>query len=80
VVRRRLSSRRAATAPTLHWATCPPWDIAKVLETGPLDYGMFGMSYMVSGHTLKHLSAGLGAYWLLHMVKYRRPIPIATRP
>jgi hypothetical protein len=49
--------------------------VAKVLETGPVDHGMFGMSHVVSGHTLKHVFAGLGAYWLLHMIKYRRPIP-----
>jgi hypothetical protein len=51
---------------------------AKVLETGPVDHGIYGMSQLVSGHTLKHLAAALGAYWLFHMVKYRRPILIGT--
>ena len=54
--------------------------LAKVLETGPVDHGIYGMGHVVSGHTLKHLAAGLGAYWLLRMVRYRRPILTATRP
>jgi hypothetical protein len=52
--------------------------LAKVLETGPVDHGIYGMGRVVSGHTLKHLAAGLGAYWLFRMVKYRRPILTGT--
>jgi len=52
--------------------------LAKVLETGPVDHGIYSTGHLVSGHSLKHLSAGLGAYWLFHMVSYRRPILVAT--
>jgi hypothetical protein len=49
--------------------------LAKVLETGPVDHGLFDLGRVVSGHTLKHLSAALGAYWLYRMVRDRRPVP-----
>jgi hypothetical protein len=48
--------------------------LAKVLEIGPLDWGIYSLGQIVSGHTLKHLTAALGAYWLFRMIKYRRPI------
>jgi hypothetical protein len=48
--------------------------IAKVLETGPVDHGMYGMGHVVSGHTLKHAAAAMGAGWLLVMTWYRRPL------
>jgi hypothetical protein len=51
--------------------------LAKVLELGPIDHGIYAAGQLVSGHTLKHLSAALGAYWLLHMVAFRRPVPAA---
>jgi hypothetical protein len=54
--------------------------LAKVLEAGPVDHGIYNLGHIVSGHTLKHLSAGLGAYWLFHMVKQRRPILTAACP
>ncbi|HZY89998.1 MAG TPA: hypothetical protein VFE78_34565 [Gemmataceae bacterium] len=47
--------------------------LAKVLELGPVDHGIYSAGQLVSGHTLKHLAAALGAYWLFRMVKYRRP-------
>jgi hypothetical protein len=49
--------------------------LAKLLETHPADHGLYGLGQVVSGHTLKHLSAALGAYWLFRMVRYRRSIP-----
>jgi hypothetical protein len=52
--------------------------VAKILETGPVDHGIYGLGRVVSGHTLKHLAAALGAYWLFLMVKYRRPVLDAT--
>src|SRR5262249_49916016 len=52
--------------------------LAKVLETGPVDQGIFGMGHVVSGHTLKHLAAALGAYWLFRMMRYRRPVLTAS--
>jgi hypothetical protein len=48
--------------------------LAKVLEVGMIDQGIFRMGEVVSGHTLKHLAAALGAYWLYRMVKNRRPV------
>jgi hypothetical protein len=47
--------------------------LAKVLET--LDKPIFRLGHIVSGHTLKHLAAALSGYWILRMIKRRRPIP-----
>jgi hypothetical protein len=49
---------------------------AKVLEVGAVDHGIYAAGQLVSGHTLKHLAAAVGAYWLYHMVRYRRPIEV----
>jgi hypothetical protein len=54
--------------------------LAKVLEVGPVDHGIYRVGQLVSGHTLKHLAAALGACWLFLMVRYRRPVPDAARP
>jgi hypothetical protein len=48
--------------------------LAKVLETGVVDHGLYDAGRLVSGHTLKHLAAGVGTYWLYRMVKLRRPV------
>ena len=48
--------------------------LAKVLETGPVDHALYNMGGVVSGHTLKHLSAALGAFWLYRMVRDRRSV------
>jgi hypothetical protein len=53
--------------------------LAKVLERGVMDHGLLGAGQMVSGHTLKHLAAALGAFWLFLMVRYRQPLPAAAR-
>ena len=47
--------------------------LAKVLEI--LDRQIFAMGHIVSGHTLKHLAAAAGAYWILRMLQKRRPLP-----
>jgi hypothetical protein len=47
--------------------------LAKGLELHFMDHGIYSLGQVVSGHTLKHLAAALGAYWLFRMVKYRRP-------
>lgn len=47
--------------------------LAKILET--LDKQIFSLGHIVSGHTLKHLAAAMSGYWILRMVKRRRPIP-----
>jgi hypothetical protein len=49
--------------------------LAKVLETGPVDEGIFRLGQVVSGHTLKHLAAAAGAYAVFRMVRNRRPLP-----
>jgi hypothetical protein len=46
--------------------------LAKGLEL--LDAQIYGQGQLVSGHTLKHLAAGLSAWWILHMLKHRRPV------
>ena len=50
--------------------------LAKVLEI--LDKPIFRLGQIVSGHTLKHLAAALAGYWILRMIKRRRPIPSVT--
>ncbi|OGK83788.1 MAG: hypothetical protein A2050_08125 [Candidatus Rokubacteria bacterium GWA2_73_35] len=66
-------------------ALCPPaytrggdllvalgWYVAaKLLEQA--DAAVFAAGRLVSGHTLKHLAAAAGAWWLLRMVRSRRP-------
>jgi hypothetical protein len=47
---------------------------AKVLEDA--DARVFEWTgHAVSGHTLKHLAAAAGAYWVLRMLLRRRPLP-----
>jgi hypothetical protein len=46
--------------------------LAKALEA--LDKPIFSLGQIVSGHTLKHLAAAMAAYWILRMLKKRRPI------
>jgi hypothetical protein len=46
--------------------------LAKALEL--LDAQVYAGGGIVSGHTLKHLVAGLSAGWLLYMVQKRRPV------
>jgi hypothetical protein len=46
--------------------------LAKILEA--LDKPIFSLGHIVSGHTLKHLAAATAAYWILRMLRKRRPI------
>ncbi len=46
--------------------------LAKILEA--LDRPIFRLGKVVSGHTLKHLVAALGIYWIFRMVARRQPI------
>jgi hypothetical protein len=51
--------------------------VAKVLEEA--DVAIFKLTAgVVSGHTLKHLAAALGAWWVLRMLCLRRPIATVT--
>ncbi|MGH7171082.1 MAG: ceramidase domain-containing protein, partial [Gemmataceae bacterium] len=45
--------------------------LAKVCEH-PGDRPIYQLGHVVSGHTLKHLAAGIGAYWVLRMLQQRR--------
>ena len=54
--------------------------LAKGLEVGVVDHGLYAAGQLVSGHTLKHLAAASGAYWLFLMARDRRPVPTAARP
>jgi len=44
--------------------------LAKILEL--LDHQIYSLGRIASGHTLKHLSAGVACYWVLRMLKLRR--------
>jgi hypothetical protein len=46
--------------------------LAKVCETE--DRSIFSLGHFVSGHTLKHLAAGVAGYSILRMLKKRQPI------
>jgi hypothetical protein len=45
--------------------------LAKVCEH-PGDRPIYELGHIVSGHTLKHLSAAISAYWILRMLQKRR--------
>ena len=40
----------------------------------------YNAGHGVSRHTLKHLAAALGTYWLYRVVKSRRPVAAAAHP
>ena len=46
--------------------------LAKVLEL--YDKPIFAFHHVVSGHTLKHLAAAAAGYWILRMLRTRRPV------
>jgi hypothetical protein len=52
-------------------AAAATYAAAKVPEL--LDALILSVTRVVSGHTLKHLLAALAGYWVLHMLRYRRP-------
>lgn len=39
-----------------------------------LDGWFLSLGHVVSGHTLKHLLAALAGYWVVRMLRYRRPV------
>jgi len=49
---------------------------AKVLEL--LDSPVFSFGGIVSGHTLKHLSAAVSVWFILHMLRRRKPTAVAS--
>jgi hypothetical protein len=50
--------------------------LAKAFETA--DRPIFALGGIVSGHTLKHITAAISAYWILRMLKLRWPISQVT--
>ena len=58
------------------WALLGAYVLAKLLENA--DQAIFAWGHIVSGHTLKHLSAGLGMYLLVVAVRRRRLVTVAS--
>src|SRR5580658_5725752 len=58
--------------------------LAKIAEA--LDDQIFALTKWISGHTLKHLIAAVAVYWVLRMLRRRKPrasmahIASSTRP
>jgi len=46
--------------------------LAKICEL--LDRQIFQLGHIISGHTLKHLAAALGVYWIFRMLARRRAV------
>ena len=56
----------------LIWILLGAYGLAKLFEVA--DELIFSLSHVISGHTLKHLAAALGAYVFLHALRQRRPL------
>jgi hypothetical protein len=52
--------------------------LAKLLEM--FDRQIFGAGHIVSGHTLKHVAAGLAGFWILRMLEKRLPLQPRNEP
>src|SRR6202041_2225245 len=50
--------------------------LAKVFEAA--DRPIFNLGGIVSGHTMKHITAAVSAYWILRMLKLRAPVTPPT--
>jgi hypothetical protein len=46
--------------------------VAKLTET--FDNQIFSFGQLLSGHTIKHVAAAAGSYWILRMLEKRKPI------
>jgi hypothetical protein len=46
--------------------------LAKITELA--DHRIFSFGHTVSGHTVKHVAAGVAGYWILRMLQRRQPI------
>jgi hypothetical protein len=47
--------------------------VAKICESA--DRQIYSLGHLLSGHTLKHLTAGVAGFWILRMLKKRQPMP-----
>src|SRR5262249_2865482 len=55
------------------WCALGWYVLAKILELHAADHGIFALGRIVSGHTLKHIAASLGALWVyLYVAKRQR--------
>jgi hypothetical protein len=61
------------TATGYIWGALGWYLLAKVLELQWMDSGIYSLGQIVSGHTLKHLAAALGAFWIFLFLRQRRP-------
>jgi len=53
--------------------------LAKLFEL--FDRPIYSAGHIISGHALKHVTAGVSCYWILHMLQHRRGEPRReTRP
>ena len=52
--------------------------LAKLFER--LDSSIFAFGLIVSGHTLKHVTAAVACWWILRMLQLRHPIHGSLRP
>jgi hypothetical protein len=55
------------------WGALVWYGLAKVLELHFMDRGIYELGHVVSGHTLKHLAAAAGAWWVVRMLRARKP-------
>ena len=53
------------------------YGLSKAFEL--LDKKIFALGGVISGHTLKHLAAGLAAYWIWRMLRKRHPVVALLR-
>jgi uncharacterized membrane protein YidH (DUF202 family) len=48
------------------------YSVAKLTET--FDNQIFSFGHLLSGHTIKHVAAAAGSYWILRMLERREPL------
>jgi Ceramidase len=48
------------------------YGVAKLAEIA--DRQIYDLGHLISGHTAKHVLAAIGVYWILRMLKKRRPL------
>jgi hypothetical protein len=53
-------------------AAAATYALARLPELG--DAWVFSVTRVLSGHTFKHLTAALAGYWVLRMLRHRRPV------
>jgi hypothetical protein len=59
------------------WGALGWYLLAKVLELHAVDHGVFALGGVVSGHSLKHVAAAVGALWIAWMLYARRPVAVS---